>query len=445
MVVEQKYDYSNKKLDFGFSYKKTKINNSLQELINSTKENIIICDTEDFVIDEFLSKASSVLNSSKTVIGLISDKALVDLKKKGVRNGFFRSTKTKINVAIIIIDKMKYYISPDANIWLELQEKKAYEEIFNYINHLIWNDTLSEFCQGEYGKVCDSRLSVVKPVFSNSYFKPKEAFIGTEDINSQEVLLSTEKYVDRKAYLLVSKIPSSFVQKNVLYINLFEDNYYAVSKYDELIKGESFTDASYSNFINDEVWFNNKLITIKSSDIVIKNIELPLDKYKVFKPDFDAEANKYSGFTTNLTIKYDINSLKKNSTYQKHSNYKNYTELDNKISSNLEKLIKLAGDEKKLLKKLESISSARTIAEKVEKYNKYIKETKIGDETLMSKKQGFKEITYKEKDVVVPSKLLGELLTKDKKTYFAVASEEKMEDVLKWLEDNHLEAVLILE
>ena len=118
--------------------------------------------------------------------------------------------------------------------------------------------------------------------------------------------------------------------------------------------------------------------------------------------------------------------------------------MENKLSSNLEKLIKLAGDEKKLLKKLESISSARTIAEKVEKYNKYIKETKIGDDTLISKKQGFKEITYKEKDVVVPSKLLGELLTKDKKTFFAVASEEKIADALKWLKDNNLEAVLIL-
>ncbi len=444
MVVEQKYDFSNKKLDFGFSYKKTKVNNNLQELINSIKENIIICDTENLAIDDFLSKASSILNSSKTVIGLISDKALTSLKIKGVRNGFFRSTNTKINVAILIIDKTKYYFSPDGKIWLELQEKKAYKEIFNYINHLIWTDTLSEFCQGEYRKVNDSRLSVVKPVFTNSYSKPKEAFIGTEDINSQELILSTEKHVDRKAYLLVSKIPSAFVQKNVLYINLFENNYYAATEFDELIRGESFIDTRYSNYIDDEVWYDNKLITIKSSDIVIKNIELPLDKYKVYQPDFDAEANKYLGFTTNLTIRFDINSLRKNSTYQKHSNYKNYTELENKLSSNLEKLIKLAGDEKKLLKKLESISSARTIAEKVEKYNKYIKETKIGDDTLISKKQGFKEITYKEKDVVVPSKLLGELLTKDKKTFFAVASEEKIADALKWLKDNNLEAVLIL-
>ena len=81
MVVEQKYDFSNKKLDFGFSYKKTKVNNNLQELINSIKENIIICDTENLAIDDFLSKASSILNSSKTVIGLISDKALTSLKK----------------------------------------------------------------------------------------------------------------------------------------------------------------------------------------------------------------------------------------------------------------------------------------------------------------------------------------------------------------------------
>lgn len=124
MVVEQKYDFSNKKLDFVFSYKKTKVNNNLQELINSIKENIIICDTENLAIDDFLSKASSILNSSKTVIGLISDKALTSLKIKGVRNGFFRSTNTKINVAILIIDKTKYYISPDGNIWLELQEKK---------------------------------------------------------------------------------------------------------------------------------------------------------------------------------------------------------------------------------------------------------------------------------------------------------------------------------
>ena len=54
MVVEQKYDFSNKKLDFGFSYKKTKVNNNLQELINSIKENIIICDTENLAIYDIL-------------------------------------------------------------------------------------------------------------------------------------------------------------------------------------------------------------------------------------------------------------------------------------------------------------------------------------------------------------------------------------------------------
>lgn len=444
MVVEQKYDFSSKKLDFGFSYKTEKINNPLNGLIDSVKENIIICDTQGIAIDKFLAEAGTLLNSTKTVIGLVNDKTLADLKKKGVKNGFFRSTKTKINVAVLIIDKKNHFVSSNGEVWLELKDEKAYAEIFQYINHLIWTNTLSEFIQGEYNDVKESRLSVVMPVFANAASKPEEANLGTEDINALELLVSTEKHYNKKAHLMVSSIPSAYVIKDTLYINLFDDKYYAVSKFNDLFKGESFSDASYSSFVNNQIWFNNKLITVSESDVVVKTTELPVDELKNFKPDFDSEAKKYSGYTTNLTIRFDVTPMKKNANYHKHANYKNYTDLENMLNVNLEKLIKLAGDEKKLLKQLDAISSSRTIAEKVEKYNKYITETKIGEDTLISKKNGFKEIKYKESDVIIPSELLGELLTKDKKTFFALASEDKLEDAIKWLKDNKLEAVFIL-
>lgn len=444
MVVEHKYDYSSQKLDYGFSYKNVKINNPLSILIDSVKDNIIICDTQGIAIDRFLSEAGPILNSSKTVIGLLNDKSLANLRKNGVKNGFFRSTDAKINVAILIVDKKEYYVSSNGEVWLKLEDEKAYDEIFQYINHLIWTNTLSEFFQGEYNAVKESRLSVVKPVFSTASTKPVEASVGTEDINSLELLVPVEKNYSKKAHLLVSNIPSAYIIKDTLYINLFEDKYYAVNKFNDLFKGESFSNATYSSFINDDIWFNNKKIRITDADVVTKTIELPVNEYKDYKPDFDSEAKKYQGFTKNLTIRFDIKPMKKNSAYQRHANYKNLTDLENKLNVNLEKLNKLAGDEKKLTKQLDAIASSRTIAEKVEKYNKFIEETKIGDDTLNSKKNEFKKIMYQESEVIVPSELLGELLTKDKKTYFALSSEDKLDDAVNWLKDKHLEVVFIL-
>ena len=445
MVVEQKYDYSNKILDFGFYYKKEAISNNLSQLIDSVKENIIICDTQGIAIEKFLSEAAPILNSTKTVIGLVNDKSLALLKKQGVNSGFFRSTNAKINLAVLIVDKTNYFVSPNGEIWLELKNKKSYDEIFQYINHLIWTNTLSEFFQGEYKEVRESRLSVIKPVFKNASTKPNEAILSTEDINSSELLLEIEKHTDKKSYLLNSQIPSAYIENKALYIDLFDGNYYPVVGFEKLIKGESFTNARYSTYVDEEIWYNNKKATIIKTDMITKNIELPLDQYKSYKPDFAAEEKKYSGFTTSLVVRFDVNPMKKTNAYQKHINYKNYAELEGKLNVNLEKLVKLAGDEKKLVKQLEAISSSRTITEKVEKYNKYIKETKIGDETLTSKKKGFKEISFKEEDIIVPSDLLGELLTKDKKSYFAVVSEDMLDAATKWLKENKIEAVLILE
>lgn len=443
-MIERKFDYSNNKLEYGFTYKNSEISITLPILIEKVKENVILCDTIGIAFSKFIVASEKILNSSKTVIGLVNDKLLQDLKNKGVKNGFFRSTNSKINVAILIIDKEFYYITFDGDTWLELKDKNSHTEIFNYINHLIWTNTQTEFCQGDYKKVSESRLSVIKPIFKTSHSMISNAMIGTEDTGAVEVLISKEKVLSEKAYLVKSKIPSAYVQNGDLYVNLYDNCYYPIINYEEIIIGESFADKKYIDYVNQDIWYQNRKIKIVATDNIVKTIELPLDEIESYKPNFENDANNYKGFTINLTISYDIRPMVKTNLYSRHPNYKNNEEVVNKIEKNLKKLINFVGDNKEMLNQLESISNSIMLNDKVDKYNKFISENKFGDSTLLSKKNDFKEINYKESDIIIPSDILGELLIKDKKTYFALNDESKIEEAKDWLKENKMEAVLIL-
>ena len=93
---------------------------------------------------------------------------------------------------------------------------------------------------------------------------------------------------------------------------------------------------------------------------------------------------------------------------------------------------------------MELISSERIIKNKIELYNKFISSEDFGVEALNNEKKKFKSIVY-DSNLEVPNELIGKLYEKNKTNYLALKSEDKIDEASKWLKENNLEAVLILE
>lgn len=443
MVLDKVFDYSNEKLKYGFLYTNKENRLSLSDIVNSAKENIIFCDTNSYIIDDLLPIMSNILNDNKIIVmGLINDKSLLDLKKKGIRGGFFRSTSLKVNASVIIIDKTYYYIAFDSNNVFEMADSKAYNEVFEYINHLIWTATTNEFCQGDYREIKDSRLSVVKPAFHAAKEKVSDAVIGTEDINVNTFFSTVEKDYNKPCILLEIKIPSSYMLNGILYTNLFEDKYYGIKEFDSSYVAKSFENQTYSSLVGKEIWYDDKHIVVNNNDKISKNYFLPLDEYKSFVPNYDEIVKNDKPYTLSLKVICNVEPMTVDSSYKVHPNYKNYESLDLQVSSNLEKLIKL--DDSKLNKVIKKIQDERSLSERIRRYNEIIKDKEFGVEALVDKKNAFKQINFNESDIIIPSELIGKLYMKEKKNYLALNSESKIDDAKKWLKDNKLEAVLIL-
>ena len=89
MEYHNTYNYEKQVIPFGYSYEDTKETIKLSQIVSSVVDNIIIYDTENIVLDEFLSKAQKLLNNKdKLVIGLVSNKDIKSLSSKGIQNGF---------------------------------------------------------------------------------------------------------------------------------------------------------------------------------------------------------------------------------------------------------------------------------------------------------------------------------------------------------------------
>lgn len=437
------YDFSKTKVDYCFINEPTKNSDvTLEEIIDETSSSILIYDTEEFVLFSFLKKAEKILNDgTKIVIGLISDKELLNLKQNGVKGGFFRSTNIKSNVAIIIVDKKKYYVAFDENCIYKVKEGKSLNEIFEYINHIIWTRTLSEVCQGQMTKVNDSRLSVVKPILKNT-FVPSNYEYGTKEIQANALLLAKEENANKDAIVLKSITKRAYCDETNLYINLFEDCFYPIEKWKTLIKSKSFENKTYDELVGKQIWYNGKTITIKKEDSITKTIEKPLDEYKNFIPDFESIAREYKGECRTLHIHANIEPMKINNDYKLSDSYSKIANITKEINTTLDRIQKLV-DDKSYKKKIDLIRNEVSISSKVDLYNNFISKLDFGVDALRKSKNFFNTISF-ERSLVVPSEILGKLYCKDKQSYLALTSEDKIDDAKKWLKDNKIEAVLIL-
>ena len=117
MKKEKVFVYSLNTIDFGYRYfEERKSDISLEDLVSWAKESFVVVDTKNVIIQSVATKAVNLLVDPNFVfIGLVSFNVLEGLKKKGINNGFFRSTEKVFNTSLIIVDKKDAYVVYDEN------------------------------------------------------------------------------------------------------------------------------------------------------------------------------------------------------------------------------------------------------------------------------------------------------------------------------------------
>lgn len=440
MEHSRNYNYEKQRIPFGYVYKNEGLSVSLDEISNSVVNNIIIYDTKNYVLDDFLSSIQQVLNNQdKLVIGLIGNNEIKNLYSKGIKNGFFRSTNEESRLAIIIVDKKKFYFAFDKNHIYETNDSKT-NDIYNYVNHLIWSKSQFEYCQGRLSEVKSTRLSIVKPSFDNPVFD-SDIVVATKDLNPSIELKLKEDNSKNDSWILHDCTKSAYILNDTLYLNAIENQYYSISDWYSLKKAESFSDIYLGSLFNNQLWIDGKIVNIKKNDVIKREYFKPLNEYKTFVPDFDSIEEEYKDYTLSLDVNVTVNPIVLDNGYKLSDNYKKIEDLNKNLNSYIEELDKLI-DDKDAKKQLNTIKSERNIFEKARLYNLFIENEEFGVEALNTKTK-FKKVNY---DVSwsVPSDLIGKLYTKGKDLYFALNDESRIDDAEKWLNDNNKEAVLIL-
>ena len=446
MLKTKTFNYCDNVLDFGFIELEPKATStSLRSLANSVKESLIIVDTKGTFILDALKELENYLNQNERIIvGLTNDKVISELKKNGVQNGFFRSTNEQFETGLVILDKKEAMIILDINHIYRVPPRYV-PEIFAYVNHVIWSKANYEQCQGSLKKVNEARLSVVVPPFLKDIDinAPKYVY-ATESENHEcnTLIINKEKEVNRKAKVSPFVFNGIGLNKDVLLMNAFGNNYYPVSISDgSLFTSESFENITLKSLSGKRVWTKGKWFDVIEKETISKTIHVPLDQVNTYQPEFVDYEKEYNGLALELLVSVDIKPIKLDNSYSLSTRYKVIQKVENELNESISKLEKLDLD-KKLLKQLDSIKSERLLVNKVKMFNEFVSSKEFGVEALNNKKSPVSTINVNETDLIVPNELIGKLYFKNNKNYLAT-SESRLEDASKWLNDNKMEATLI--
>ena len=419
----------------------------MKSIIDSVEQSIVVYDYNNILLSNIASDASDLLNNnSKLFIALTSDNELRKLMDSGVKTGFIRSTNKTANGAIIIVDKAKMYFASSKDIIFE-SYKNSIPEVFNYINYLIWNTASYEILQGQMNDVKGIRHSIVKPVF--------EKLITKEEVVQKDIIGATEdieqglgfNYIHKEEHVINSIVIDSSVSSIARtsrfgYIKAFEEVYLQV-KYDNCIElAESFENLTYQDLVGKSAWIDGKKTTIEENLKITKTLELPLDSYKEYDPDFEKHINiNQLGKYMTIDVALDIQPMKIDSSYKVSNRYKRRKEIIDSIDTNVDKLIKLFEDDEKVLNQIRSESR---IVEKAKKYNAFIENNEAGLKVLKTKKKNvFKKVIVSENDIAVPNEIIGMLYEKNKDLYFAIEDEKHIRKAKEFLKAHNLEAVMV--
>ena len=225
-------------------------------------------------------------------------------------------------------------------------------------------------------------------------------------------------------------------------MNAFGNNYYPVPISDgSLFTSESFEKAMLKSLSGKRVWVKGKWFDVIEKATTSKTVYVPLDQVNSYQPEFGDYEKEYNGMTLELLVSVDVKPIKLDNSFTLSNRYKVIQKVENELNESISKLEKLELD-KKLLKQLESIKAERLLINKVKMFNDFVSSKDFGVEALNNKKSPVSTININETDLIVPNELIGKLYTKNNKNYLAT-TESRLENALKWLKDNKMEATLI--
>lgn len=451
MKKTQVFNNLNKTIPFGFIYSDPEPTGlTFEDIFIDVQSSIMIYDTSGSVLKGFLAVAAKHINNKQVVIaGITSAQMLKDLKSNGIVNGFYRSTEKNSKVSVIIIDKKKAYIVVNRDLIFQAKDAKSSEEIFQYMNHILWTQTDFEVINNqEPSKITQQRLSIVKPGFTVLLHKDKlidkNMKYATNDFpNKETVLLKEAKDSELPAMIISSDIKSMIITDKTGYINIFEDVYAPIIvDITQLIIAQSFSELRVDQLINKSLWYDGKDRVIEPKLIVEKTIYQPIDTYKNYTPDFNSILNsEVKGLYGEVYVQVDVLPLKIDDSFKMSPRYKKKSEVQTQLQDNLDRLIKLVDDDKK--EEVKDIIQTTILIERLQKYNAYITSTSVGLEQLNNKKNPFKTIQINTSEISVPHELIGTLYIKDNQNYFAVEDENKISSANEWLKENKLSAALV--
>lgn len=449
MVKNKVFDYGSETLEYGFiSTDNQHSLVSFQDILGMVRESLILVDTKNFFLMDSLKTLSNYLNQDELLlIGLVDNASLLKLKDNGVSNGFFRSTEESFETGVIIVDKKKAFLAIDANHIYEILSKEQSNEIFEFVNHIIWSRTDYERCQTTMKKVEETRLSVVCPPLSFAgRFVQSETYLGASDnlsCTKKINFLNKEEDHGKPARVLFKPMSCFVKQEGLFSAMLFRDCFYTIKDSNSLYKAKCFINEKRDSLAGKEIWYKGKKVTVLSSDIVNKHVFVPLDQLSLFEPDFDAYENEYDGLSCELVINVDVESIKADSSYLLSPRYQKIAQIEQKISESIKKIKSMLNDDdKKAIKQTESIQSERHLPTKIRMYNEFISDKNFGLESLNNKKENFSVININEDEILVPNEIIGKLLLKAGKNYLAT-SEDRIKEASSWIKEAKIEATLI--
>lgn len=455
MLYKHTFDNSNNIVQYGFELVKPKNSKlTIEYIVNNVSEGIIVFDTKNIIFSKLISKCSRFINdNSKKFVAVVDATTLNNLSSLGLKSGFIRSTKENSKLAVIVVDKQRVYIIVDENHIFEA-DSTVTNEVFNYINHIIWSKTDFEVIQGLAPNQINSiRLSIVKPDFEKIKYvddlKRLPLKESTIDFNGQELLISTLKNNTSKAHQIIKGIESAGIINNVMYLNPFEDYYVPVEKSDSIYLAHSFNNVTLNSIVNKQVWINGREQPVEPNLPISKVIYKPVDEYKDFKPDFNQFTNEVKDKQVcNITIELEVKPIVIDKSYTISPRYEKIKKVNAEIQSKLEDFKKLmieSKEGKNIQKQVEKVEKERDLISKIKLYNQLIEKIKIGDDALLDKKdKRYQPIIVTEKDIKVPSDLIGILYEKQKNLFFGIKSEERIVEAKRWILDCKETATLVL-
>lgn len=435
-------------LEYGFILKgENAPSASVHDICSRALSSITIVDTEDYILNLFLKECTTILNERKVVVaGLVSKKTLSSLKGRGVNTGFFRATNETLGLGLIVIDKKEAWACfGEGHIGKVVAGS---EEIFQFINHLLWTKTDNEYSFGESRQVQQTMLSVVMPVPSvGANAESAQHDFATVGIPSSKGILVKELGEYNQTAIAMPIDCRAYADQHRLFVEIIPDAFYEIENGWGLQYAMSFDPnrATPKDLVLKRIFYKGKEYQVQDVECIDETVYVPVGEAENYEPHFDSIYNNRKQITVATEINVDILPMVRDGSYQLSPNYRNHRQIEEQIQSGLEKLEKLDLDDKDIAKRIKTVQSASVFEEKVSLYNELISELDYGIEALKNKKSSFPTINQSKESFVIPHELLGTLLVKGKANYLALADESRLKEGKAWLKESGIEATLILD